>query len=256
MDNEAPGRNEWITRVLGIEVPSAAPPSPAATAPTPPAAQAVAPPPPAAAPADDEALAEWLDDLRGQASVLAPPVREAMLARVQQARAAPDAAAVSTLAEAIADAAKAARTAAAAAAAGNTVTYRLLCEQWQHAQAASRQQLDAFIDALLGDTDLQADARYPGLQAEANGLATLIPDDAGTLALMLRQFDDAAEGPARSAAKKNAQAALARYRADLAAVEALRQMQELANDLFGAEPFLTGLQTSLAELDTQLDRHA
>ncbi|MBW4092691.1 MAG: hypothetical protein HIU82_16530 [Proteobacteria bacterium] len=212
---------------------------------------------PVVAEADETpSLQDWLTDLAAQAALLPEPPRADMLARVSQAGENPDAGAIAQLATAIAQATQAGRQKAAAEEAGNTVTYRLLCTEWEAAEVRARRQLDSFIDMLLGDTDLQADPRYPELQARSAWLEGLLPDDGGTLAVLLRQFDDATAGPARVQAQKKARAALDSYRADLAETEGLPEMQELADDLFGGQPFLSGLLTTLAELGDQLDKRA
>jgi hypothetical protein len=196
-----------------------------------------------------------LTDLAAQASVLPEPTRSALLQRIKQAQHQPTVNEIEAIADAVADAAKASRQQDARTQAGNTVTFRLLQRKWQNAEQQAHQHFDTFLDELLGDPDLQADERFPQLQAEAGRLADLIPDDGGMLTATLGVLDDADERQ-RPQARQRAMAALQTYQADVAAARALQDLQGLADKYYGSHPFLAELQKALADLGGELAKRA
>jgi hypothetical protein len=174
-----------------------------------------------------------------------------VLDRVRLIRARPDAHVIDALAGVIAKAAASARVAEARQNAGNTVTFRLLQKKWIAAEALAQEQIRHFRDALLGDPELQADDRFPQLQAEANRFETLTPDDGGQLTVALGILDDA-DTADRPAAQKRAVAILESYEADLAQAQALESLQGIADEFYDGQPFSSGLRSVLADLGKEL----
>jgi len=235
-------KDQWVMRVLGVKLPSDA------------------------APVQETALAdvrERLDDLRSQASLSSSAEGADLVARAKALSESLGSADFQTslkgleaLEKDVALASKRARAVEAQAQSGDRVTLMRLEREWRAAQEAARETLQGFVATLLTDADLQQDERYPSLEAAAGELASLIPDDGGSLAEALGEVDDASDPAAARAARGRALSALRAYSAALDEDENLPELQEIADDAFDGAPFLSGLKRSLAALGAQLEKRA